>query len=106
MLSNFLAVEPCPTLPDTQLQQSTRYLTSLCLISASFMASFLVLLSGDLSLNPGPTGNFYDTAELPKLHGLKIAQLNVRSILNKMDNVRSLIHNKRFDIFRIFDGEI
>ena len=43
--------------------------------------------------------NLYDTAELPKHHGLKIAHLNVRSILNKMDDVRSLIHNKRFDIF-------
>ena len=34
-----------------------------------------------------------------KLRGLKIAHLNVRSILNKMDDVRSLIRNKRFDIF-------
>ena len=63
------------------------------------MASFLVLLSGDVSLNPGPTGNLCDTAEIPKLRGLKIAHLNVRSILNKMDDVRSLTHNKRFDIF-------
>jgi len=55
------------------------------------MASFLVLLSGDLSLKPGPTGNFYDAADLPKLHGLKIAQLNVQSILNKMDNVGLLL---------------
>ena len=52
-----------------------------------------------MSLNPGPTGNFYDTAELPKHRGLKIAHLKVRSILNKMDDVRTLIHNKRFDIF-------
>ena len=28
-----------------------------------------------------------------------LAHLNVRSFLNKMDNVRSLIHNKRFDNF-------
>ena len=32
-------------------------------------------------------------------YGCIIAHLNVRSILNKMDDVRSLIHNKRFDIF-------
>ena len=57
------------------------------------------MLSGDVRLNPGPTGNFYDTAELPKRRGLKKAHLNVWSILNKMDDVQSLIHNKRFDIF-------
>ena len=45
------------------------------------------------------TENLCDTAEIPRLRGFKIAHLNLRSILNKMDDVRSLTHNKRFDIF-------
>ena len=83
----------------TKYPLSYKFKAGLRLISAGFMASFLVLLSVDVSLNPGPTENLYDTAEIPKLRGLKIAHLNVRSILNKMDDVRSLAHNKRFDIF-------
>ena len=62
------------------------------------MASSLVWLSGDVSLNPGSTENVYDTAEIPKFRGLKIVHLNMRRILNKMDDVRSLI-SKRFNIF-------
>ena len=77
---------------------SYKFKVGLCLVSAGFMASFLVLLSGDVSLNPGSTENVYDTAEIPKLRGLKIVHLNMRRILNKMDDVRSLI-SKRFDIF-------
>ena len=50
-------------------------------------------------MNPGPTGSFYNTGDLPKLLGFKIAHLNVQSILNKMDHVRLLRSNKKLDIF-------
>ena len=55
MLSNFLAVEPCPTLPNTQLQ-ALRKLKNLCQLyfSAPFnekreeeQISFLLIRSGD-----------------------------------------------------------
>ena len=84
MLSNFLAVEPRHTLPDIKLQRSTRYLTSLKLAYGQ-----------DFRITPYI---YYDTAEIPKLRGLKIVHSNMRRILNKMDDVRSLI-SKRFDIF-------
>ena len=54
---------------------------------------------GPNDLNPGPSGSFYGTGDLPKLCGFKIAHLNVRSILNKMDHIRLLLSNKQFDIF-------
>jgi len=64
---------------------SYKFKAGLFFISAGVMALFLVLLPGDLSLNPGPTKNFYDMAEILKFR-----------ILN---DVQSLIHNKCFDIF-------
>ena len=41
----------------TKYPLSYKFKVGLRLINAGFMASFLVLLSGDASLNPGPVGN-------------------------------------------------
>ena len=57
----------------TKYPLSYKFKVGLRLISSGFMTSFLVLLSGVVSLNPGPTESLYDTAEIPKLRGLKIA---------------------------------
>ena len=76
-------------------------MAGLHLLNATLIASSLVVLAGDVSLNPGPSGNHYRLDDLPNVRGFKTAPLNVRSILNKMDDVRFLLRNKHFDIFTV-----
>ncbi len=47
------------------------------------LAAYLILLSNDVSLNPGPTVN------LPAdMKGLRVFDLNICSLRNKMDELR------------------
>ena len=59
-------------------------------------ASSLILLAGDVSMNPGP---IFDG--LPRARGFRVAHLNVRSLVNKMDDIGHLVQDKSFDIFTV-----
>jgi hypothetical protein len=63
----------------------------------------LLILAGDIELCPGPVVRYStnDTNERPRLRGFKVAHLNVRSMINKMDALRILVEEKSFDIFTI-----
>ena len=60
------------------------------------VASSLVLLSGDMSINPGPYAD-----DLPKARGFKVAHLNVRNLVNKLDDIGHLVRSKSFDILSV-----
>ena len=85
----------------------------------SLIAYLIILLSGDVSINPGPQLNsasaVTDDFDFPTKRGLRISHLNVRSIIHKMDSIRLMLKNKPFDIFSvsetwlnsdIFDSEL
>ena len=66
------------------------------LLNLTMSASMLVLLSGDVSLNPGP--NYNSFADVSKCKGFKFAHLNVQSLRNKMDLISlELADKKLFD---------
>lgn len=66
-------------------------------INATF-STFLILLANDVEIQPGP-GVIPTT--IPQVRGFKVAHLNVRSMVNKMDDIRMLIKEKPFEIFTI-----
>ena len=59
------------------------------LLNVTMAASSLVLLAGDVSMNPGPILD-----GLPRAHGLRVAHLNVRSLVNKMGDIGHLVQDK------------
>ena len=65
----------------------------------------IILLAGDVSINPGPQPNLASTVpndfDFPTKRGLRISHLNVRSIIHKMDSIRLMLKNKPFDIFSV-----
>ena len=58
------------------------------LVKLSLCAGYLVLLSGDVSLNPGPVNGLDDVV---KLRGLKFIHQNIQSLGDKMDQLRLLL---------------
>ena len=85
-----------PSTTKASLPPSCKLKVSLHLLKLSVVASSLVLLSGDVSLNPGPYAD-----DLPKARGFKVAHLNVRSLVNKLDDISHLVRSKSFDIFSV-----
>ena len=66
------------------------------LLNVTMAASSLILLAGVVSMNPGP---IFDG--LPRARGFRVAHLNVRSLVNKMDDIGHLVQDKSFDIFTV-----
>jgi hypothetical protein len=62
------------------------------------LALLLVYLSNDVASNPGPG---LSLKNLTKSRGLKIAHLNIRSIVGKMDSLRMLLKDNPLDILTI-----
>ena len=58
------------------------------LVRLSLCAGYLVLLSGDVSLNPGPVNGLNGVV---KLRGLKFIHQNVQSLGDKIDQLRLLL---------------
>ena len=75
------------------------------LLKISLTAYSIILLAGDVSINPGPQPNLASTVpndfDFPTKRGLRISHLNVRSIIHKMDSIRLMLKNKPFDIFSV-----
>ena len=69
----------------------------------------LLLLSGDISLNPGPCQmQFIDdkTWEPLKTRGLHCCHLNVNSLLSKIDELRDIINSIRPAILGITESKL
>ena len=67
------------------------------------MPILFVLLAEDVSRNRGPINIFQhsqksDNITFPSNRGLKIAHLNVRSLVNKIDSLRILLKKNPFDV--------
>ena len=71
----------------------------------SLAAYSIILLSGDVSINPGPKMNIPSAVrnefDFPSKRGLRISHLNVRSIIYKMDSIRLMLKDKPFDVFSV-----
>ena len=91
------------TSPTTQCPLSYKITQSLYIARFSLAAYYLVLLCGDVNPNPGPISDSHNIG-FPKARGLKLAHLNVRSLVNKIDDVRSLIDKNPFDIFTVSES--
>ena len=71
----------------------------------SLAAYSIILLSGDVSINPGPKMNIPSVVrnefDFPSKRGLRISHLNVRSIIYKIDSIRLMLKDKPFDVFSV-----
>ena len=56
-----------------------------------FCTATLILLAGDVSLNPGPSGSDF----------IRIATLNVRSLTSKCASFSNLVSSKKLDVVAI-----
>ena len=77
--------------PTKQGSQSSQLRTGLRLLSNASVSVLLLMLSNDVSSNPGP---FSLAQVLPKARGLKISHLNVRSLFPKIDEIRMLLKDQ------------
>ena len=79
-----------------EISSAKKVMAGIRLLNLTMSASMLVLLSGDVSLNPGPYYNSFP--DVSKCKGFKFAHLNVRSLRNKVDLVSfELADKKLFD---------
>ena len=76
---------PRYSVPCAGLLVSRKMEIGLHLLNVTMAASSLVLLAGDVSMNPGPILD-----GLHRARGLRVAHLNVRSLVNKMDDMGHL----------------
>ena len=60
----------------------------------------LLLQCNDVSLNPGRPVKL-SVENFTRSRGLKIAHLNVRSLMPKLDSLKILLKNKPFDVFTV-----
>ena len=79
-----------------QISSQRKVMAGIRLLNLSLSASMLVLLSGDVSLNPRP--NYNSFADVSKCKGFKFAHLNVQGVCGKMDLILlELVDKKLFD---------
>ena len=91
------------TSPATQCPLAYKITQGIYIVKVSLASYYLVLLSGVVNPNSCPVFNSHNF-EFPKARGLKLAHLNVRSLVNKIDDVRSFIDKNPFDIFTISES--
>ena len=65
----------------------------------------LLLLSGDISLNPGPKNNLQpldsDEWNVFKSKGLHLIHLNINSLLSKIDELRYIVNSSNAAVIGI-----
>ena len=70
---------------------------------------FLILLSGDLSLNPGPNQNLHDIKdkfEPFRKRGLHFLHVNVNSLLSKIDELKDIVGHTKPAILGITESKL
>ena len=84
--------------------------------SNSLAARQILLLSGDIELNPGPSTQSVDSRKDyleqfvhsidNSLTNLRIAHINIRSLRNKLDEIELLLKVCRFDVLSITESHL
>jgi len=68
---------------------------------------YLLLLSNDISLNPGPVNVISDDIWAPfNNRGMHFLHLNVNSLLNKIDEVRQIVNASNVSIFGLTETKL
>ena len=70
---------------------------------------FLILLSGDINLNPGPNQDLHDTEdklEPFRKRGLHFLHINVNSLLSKIDELRGVVGHAKPAILGITESKL
>ena len=68
--------------------------------------SIILLLSGDISLNPGPTTFKNHSWDTFKKRGLHIIHLNINSLLPKIDEIRNIAKSSNLSIIGLSETEL
>ena len=79
----------------------TKFLISCRILQNVSISWFLIALSNDVSVNPGPELCSPLHHPSPKARGLSICHLNVRSLLHKMDSLRLLMLDKPYHVITL-----
>ena len=67
----------------------------------------MLLLSNDISLNPGPVNVISDDIWAPfNNSGMHFLHLNVNSLLNKIDEVRQIVNASNVSIFGLTETKL
>ena len=68
---------------------------------------YLLLLSNDISLNPGPVNVISDDILAPfNNRGMHFLHFNVNSLLNKIDEVRQIVNASNVSIFGLTETKL
>ena len=62
----------------------------------------LICLSNNVSMNPGP--NFITSPRMQTTRGFKVAHLNVRSVVSKMNSIRQFLSENIVHIFTVSES--
>ena len=82
----------------TKIASSAKCLTAINIGKIALLAAYLVLLSGDAMINPGPSHYTGDVPTFLQKPGLKTAHLNIRSLPKHLDELKILLLDHPFDI--------
>ena len=68
------------------------------------MLVLLLVCANDIQTNPGPNFNDslkFNMKDFTRARGLKVAHINIRSVINKTDTLEILLKDKSFDVFTV-----
>ena len=68
--------------------------------------NIILLLSGDISLNPGPATLKNHSWDIFKKRGLHIIHLNVNSLLPKIDEIRHIAKSSNLSVIGLFETKL
>ena len=71
-------------------------MSSCYLLQKAFLAAVLISTSNHISVNPGPVSN-----DFTRFRGLKIAHVNVQSLIGKIDSLRIFLKENPFDVLTL-----
>ena len=108
---NLETLTPCRHIQHIKLHKNFVFLTVANLKHKNFtnFYKFFFLLSGDVSLNPGPTQRFPDISstiwKLLNKKGLHFLQININSLLLKKDEIRCIISKTKAAIIGVTESK-
>ena len=103
------SINICNDIIDFYLKSNLRYFTFSKLKNKNnyLYLRHILLLSGDISLNPGPTQERSDDKWIPfKKRGLHFIHININSLLPKIDELRSIAQKSNASIIGITETKL
>ena len=77
------------------------FMVTCCFVRKSVIAYLLIYLANDVELNPGPDASSLTLKSFTRSRGLKVAHINIRSIMGKLDLLKLLLMEKPIDILAV-----